>query len=309
MVELKMQFPESFFEEEERSGYTVSSEMKKIWAVELDLLNEAMRVCRKYDIKYYVDAGTLLGTIRHGGFVPWDDDIDIVMSRSEYQRFCEIAEKEFKDPYFFQTDETDHGSTRGHAQLRNSNTTGIIKTELDYKYPFNQGIFIDIFPNDNVPANRKKREELGLQIDKYFSKSKRYCFYYYEINTSKGIKKPIKWLYLKLFRLFNKGYHNKYFEKLESVKCSYNQEESDRVSNLCLGSKHIERYMIKKKWIEKTELKPFEMLQVPVPTGYKYILKHLYGDWEKYVVGTTIHGGVIFDTDKSYIEYFKGLDK
>ena len=305
MHELNLQLPESFFEEEVRSNYTVSSDMKKIWAVELDLLNECIRLCDKYKIKYYACAGTLLGAIRHGGFIPWDDDIDIIMSRKDYQRFCEIAEKEFRYPYFFQTDETDPGSTRGHAQLRNSATTGILKDELEYRFPYNQGIFIDIFPYDHVPDRQKERRKLGKRVNRYIAKAKQYSYCYYGINTSKGMKRFFRFFSMLFFKITYRGYDNKYFKKAELEKQKYNQSGKDKISNLCIGAANVERFTIKEEWCEKTELKPFEMLQISVPAGYKKILKRNYGDWEIFSVGTTIHGGVVFDTEKSYADYFK----
>ena len=156
MTNLNLKFPEHFFEPEVRDGYEVSCEMKYIWAVELDLLNQLLTVCQKYNIKLYAAGGTMLGAVRHKGMIPWDDDIDMMMFRSDYDRLCEIASEEFKEPYFFQTNETDPGSYRGHAQLRNSKTTGILKHELDQKREINQGIFIDIFPLDNVPDDENE---------------------------------------------------------------------------------------------------------------------------------------------------------
>ena len=90
-MRINLVLEDSFFEEEIRSGYTVSSEMKKIWAVELDLLNEFSKVCQKHQLKWFVHAGTLLGAIRHKGFIPWDDDIDVVMPRADYEKLCELA--------------------------------------------------------------------------------------------------------------------------------------------------------------------------------------------------------------------------
>ena len=93
----------SFLEEELRSGYLVSSKMKKIWAVQLDLLEQIKHVCSRYHLTYYADSGTLLGAVRHKGYIPWDDDIDIVMKRSDYNKLIEIAPIEFKKPYFLQS--------------------------------------------------------------------------------------------------------------------------------------------------------------------------------------------------------------
>ena len=88
MLNIKLELPEGFLEEEERDGYLVSAEMKKIWAVELDLLNEFMRVCKEHDIRWFADGGTILGAIRHNGMIPWDDDIDVCMYREDYEKLC-----------------------------------------------------------------------------------------------------------------------------------------------------------------------------------------------------------------------------
>ena len=156
MIELRLNIDKSFYKEETRDGYTISPEMKKLWAVELDLLNEFMSVCKRNNIRFSADAGTILGAVRHKGMIPWDDDIDVMMLREDYDKLCKIASKEFTYPYFFQTEDTDKGSLRGHAQLRNSATTGILYAEKEYKYKFNQGIFIDIFPIENLSEDTKE---------------------------------------------------------------------------------------------------------------------------------------------------------
>ena len=172
MVNLKIQLPDGFFNEEVRCEYTVTRQRKEVWAVELDLLREFSRVCNKYNLKYCADGGTLLGAIRHHGFIPWDDDLDIAMLRSDFEKLNEVAPIEFKKPYFWQTEETDKGSARGHAQLRNSATTSIIKTEYERQRNnnFNQGIFIDIFPFDTVIDDQKKLAEQDLNRLKLFEK-------------------------------------------------------------------------------------------------------------------------------------------
>lgn len=85
---------DDFLKEENRDGYIVSPLMKKVWSVELDLLSELDRVCKKYDIKYYAAFGTLLGAVRNKGFIPWDDDIDVCMLRDDYARLKEVAKDE-----------------------------------------------------------------------------------------------------------------------------------------------------------------------------------------------------------------------
>ena len=179
MVDLKLKIPENFIAEEIRCGYKVTQQMKEIWAVELDLLSEFDRVCTKYNIKYFACGGTLLGAIRHHGFIPWDDDIDLAMARKDYEKLCEVAPKEFVHPYFFQTEYTDPGSLRGHAQLRNSITTGILKEEYPLRKKINQGIFIDIFPLDGVPEDHTKYTALEQQVVELKKAYHRYSLFAY----------------------------------------------------------------------------------------------------------------------------------
>lgn len=166
MVDLNLDIPDKFFEGELRDSYFVTPEMKKVWAVELDLLNEFIKMCNANNLKWFADAGTVLGAIRHGGMIPWDDDIDVMMLREDYDRFCELAPKWFKYPYFFQSPKTNPGSIYFHAKIRNSDTTAILNVDKEFKYPWNQGIFLDVFPIDNIPSNK---EELNSYVERISS--------------------------------------------------------------------------------------------------------------------------------------------
>ena len=126
---------------------------KKIWAVELDLMNELLRVCNKYDIKIFAFGGTLLGAVRHHGFIPWDDDMDFCMDRANYNELLKHCD-EFKHPYFLQFAQSDEKYFFGYARLRNSNTTGII--EWNRSPDYNNGIYIDIFVLDGYLEDEKK---------------------------------------------------------------------------------------------------------------------------------------------------------
>ena len=115
--------------------------------VMLEILLEVHRVCEKHQITYWLDYGTLLGAVRHKGFIPWDDDVDISMPRDEYDRFCKIAPQEITGKFFFQTQETDKGYPRNFAKVRMNGTMLVEHHETD-KENYHQGIYIDIFPFD-----------------------------------------------------------------------------------------------------------------------------------------------------------------
>ncbi len=81
-------------EEEIRDGYKVTAEMKKLWSVQMDILEQIDKICKKHNITYYADGGTLLGAVRHKGFIPWDDDLDVQMYRDDLEKFCKVAKEE-----------------------------------------------------------------------------------------------------------------------------------------------------------------------------------------------------------------------
>lgn len=304
MVDLRLEIPDNYLEIETRDGYTISSEMKKVWAVELDLLNEFTLVCKKYGIKFFAAGGTLLGAVRHKGFIPWDDDIDLMMVRSEYNRLCEIAPKEFKYPYFFQTETTDPGSFRGHAQLRNSNTTGILKVEYNQRRNINQGIFIDIFPLDLVPDDPIERGKLFDRIKLYDSKCYEQLSILYPYQFK--LRKNIFALCTELFRHFFTS-KSKAFEL-----ASYYYKEKERLIQSTADSHHLlmtplilERFVYEESLFLNSTNLPFELLTIPVPENYVSVLDSTYGNWREFIKGGSVHGGVIFDTDIPYTEYFK----
>ena len=88
-------FQDSFTQPEIRCGYYVSDSMKKVWAIELDLIRKFVEVCDKHGLRYFMDGGTLLGAVRHQGFIPWDDDADMIMPREDYNKLWYVAAEEF----------------------------------------------------------------------------------------------------------------------------------------------------------------------------------------------------------------------
>ena len=93
-----MEVEKVFFEEEVRCGHTVTSQIKKLWSVQIACLEQLKQICERHNIRYFVSGGTLLGVIRHKGYIPWDDDLDVVMFKEDYDRFCQVAPNELPPP-------------------------------------------------------------------------------------------------------------------------------------------------------------------------------------------------------------------
>ena len=127
-----------------------SKQLKKLQEVELEILIEIDRICKKNNIHYTLTGGTLLGAVRHGGFIPWDDDADIAMLRSEYIKF-QLACKNDLDAsrFYFQDIENTPGYRWGYGQVRRKDS--VVLREHQESMPYEQGIFVDVFPRDSVP--------------------------------------------------------------------------------------------------------------------------------------------------------------
>ncbi len=291
-----MEFDNSFFLEEERSGYLVPREMKAVWATELELLEKFCEVCKKHSLPFHLSGGSLLGAIRHSGFIPWDDDIDIMMLRKDYDKLCKIAPVEFCEPYFFQTHYTDIGYNRAHAQIRKSGTTAILKSEENC-FCFHQGIFIDVFPMDNIPDDtralqkmQKKigfcRKLLGLTADYAANEPK---------STAKNIANKVLSALLK---------PDKIYAALERASRAYNHKKTRRVAPIS-AFPYIDKMFFPAECYDKIEWVPFENTQAPIPAGYDELLTIQYGDYTVQKKADSYHGGIIFDSEKDYTEYLK----
>lgn len=137
----------------EHSQYILSQqELKGLHEVLLELLVEFDRICKKNNIIYSIDGGTLLGAIRHEGFVPWDDDADVIMVRSQYEKFRKVCAMDLNaEKFYFQDMRNTRGYRWGYGKLRRKGTKCV---RLNQEHmPYHQGIYLDIFVCDNVPEN------------------------------------------------------------------------------------------------------------------------------------------------------------
>ncbi len=294
-----MTIPKDFLCEETRSGYTVSSTMKKVWACQLALLDKFSKVCNKYGLHFWIDSGTLLGAVRHKGYIPWDDDIDVVMFRNDYDRLINIAQKEFKKPFILQSAYSEKHYVRGHAQLRDSRTTAIIPCEIYKK--FNQGIFIDIFVMDYVPEG--KEEEAKQEYRAFLLRDKielRQNPLVYNAGNKSRLLRAIKYK----LKYFTRKSFNRLYKRYEDVFRSNKAEDCRFVACTAWQYKCCRR---DKHFYDETVLLDFEYLKMPAPKDYDKLLTAQYGEYLKPIQVPTCHGELIFDPNTPADKKIKSL--
>lgn len=284
--------------EERREGFLVVSEMKQVWALQIEMLKVLLQVCKKNNLKIWVDGGTLLGTVRHHGYIPWDDDIDLVMMREDYDKLTQHHAHEFEYPYFLQSVYTDNGYYRGHAQLRLSNTSAILP--IDIWQTFNQGLFIDIFVLDTIPDSKEELNDMYREVKRMTTAIKSV--------TYRGLlsKVPLKFIQSKLLIKYNGGLKT-YFKETEKKIKQFSSKSNRSVGYIMLDPDYCLAKPLNKEWYTNTTYLPFEDIMVPVPSGYHEILTVLYGDYMRPVNTPSMHGNVIFDLTKPYQVKIKEL--
>jgi len=141
--------------------------LRKAQLIMLDMLIEFDAVCKKHKLKYWLDSGTLLGAVRHQGFIPWDDDIDLSMPAEDYNKFLEIGKSELSNEIFLQTSQTDKNFKFDYIKLRSNKASIVEFHEKDRQIDYHQGVFVDIFPMlaiENTDDNKKQYDSTLKQI-------------------------------------------------------------------------------------------------------------------------------------------------
>ena len=271
-----MYFKEEYFLEENRDGFLVSQDMKRAWAAQLEVLEEVKRVCAILDIKFYADWGTLLGAVRHHGFIPWDDDMDIAMLRIDYMRFLSEAPAllgkycEIKSVYNDPEDDTIK------ARIINGRHICFEPDFLERFHGCPYVVGIDIFPVDNITddkdALKKQVESLKLLLSTVESVPEEAPYSVQVLELMKKIEKtfgiPINY--------DNRLRHE--LKKIYDIVCArYQHENSEEVCSMIDYAEGWD-YHAKRAWYEDVCEMPFENTTIPVPAGYDGLLRIKYGD-------------------------------
>ena len=286
-------------ETENRSGYLVTADIKRVWKIQMDLVTKLLEVCKKYNLYIWADSGTLIGTIRHKGYIPWDDDIDMAMMREDYDKLLSVAETEFQHPYFFQTAYSEKAPyCHGHAQLRMDGTTAILHNNVPMD--IHLGIFIDIFVLDSVP----KDKDAMMKMARLIRKAKKPLEFRMDNRSSLTSRMLCRWMPMSIFK--------ERYKRMEGLAKTHANNESNYVAPilLCQEEAFLQRNMLNKEWYKETMWMPFEDILLPVPVGYDKILTLQYGDYMTPAKEPSMHGGfLVLDAERDYKYYLPNLRK
>lgn len=284
---------EDYLKEEVICDFLVDSDRKKLWAVLLDMLFEFDSMCKKHNLTYYMLYGSLLGAVRHKGFIPWDDDIDVAMPREDYEKFIQLG-SEFSEPLFLQTPYTDNGYFYTPARLRNSNTTGVVEM---FKYAgFNQGIWLSVFPLDHWDDNGgiARYEEIRRLVK--------------DLSTFMRIGNPHLDEANKARVAAYHGNPMRDYEEVQRLAQSCKDPNSKYVMTAVITQGTYPGKLLNAAAFEKAIPMRFEGLEVMAPCGYDHLLQVWYGDYmqlpprEKRGIW---HAGTVFDADIPYKDYLR----
>ena len=317
-MNIKLDIPEKFFEGEELCGYYISPEMKKFWAVQLDLLAEFSSICEKHNLKWWMDAGTLLGAARHKGFIPWDHDVDVIMMREDYERLLAVSAGEFTYPYTLIHFENSFMNVT-FSQLCNDATTMLMPTERwaimqGFPLKISGGISLDVFPVDNLLDNKDEIIKVVNELRSLSWKGTRIAYLKELYFPSKSpIKRPLKAIAHAVMKYINLD-SKKFIRKYAEICKTCGKPDSKFVGKLCMADhqmKPASEFMKRRVWqrsdFQDTVYLPFEMLTLPAPSGWENILSTFYGNWHEFVIrkinGVTESEAFFYDTEHPYTYY------
>lgn len=271
-----------------------TEELQKLHRVELDILRELIRVCELLHIPYFAVYGTAIGAIRHQGFIPWDDDIDIGMLRKDFTIFMEKAPELLAEGFTLQYRKTDPNYFILHAKLRKDNTTFL---EQGYeKVTGHQGIFVDIFPFDYLPESKLARRYFCLKRKIY----QNLLSLDYEQNYWKlpGWKNKI--------RAIIKAISKRIFPDKMTIAKRFDALLESLPESRYICEQEVRRCFYLTDWFKGIKKVKFENIDINIMEGYHDYLTTFYGDYMtpppvEQQVPRHFHG--IIDTEKPYTYY------
>lgn len=245
--------------------------LKKLQELEFDILKQFIEICDKYDLNYSLAYGTLIGAVRHNGFIPWDDDIDVAMSRADYDKFCKIMESQPLEGYFFQSYITEPQCGLIFSKIRKDNT--VLSEIYSHHINMHQGVWIDIFPYDKVSNNKIKRKIDYLMFlvwkNMYIVK----CDYNMPPNRSK-----IGYIFYYVVKFVNLFLSRRFLiNKVEKSMTKYKNKSTDYVFSY--ADNNVEQKKFPSELLDHYCFLNFEGEKVKSFKEYDCYLRNNYGDY------------------------------
>lgn len=235
--------------------------LRKAQNISFDILIEFDRVCKKNNLTYWIDFGTLLGAVRHKGFIPWDDDIDLSMPVDDYNMFMALGQKELSDGYFLQTDKTDPRSDMGGGMFKiRKNGTLFVNESDDFRKDYHKGVSIDVFCDVPYPSVSKKTL-------KFFRRRICKAYGFFRYNPRLNFKNIVSYFVFPVSYLFFKG--------LWLLICAFRKKDRELtpIERLIYGYPTLKSEMLPTSEIE------FEGRMFPAPKNPHARLSDMYGDY------------------------------
>lgn len=293
-----MDLSADFYRDEVRYGFYVPTAIKQAWAAELMVLAEIDRICQKYHITYYAEWGTLLGAVRHGGFIPWDDDMDIGMLRDDYIRFREAAKKELPEEYAIHDFETKENHWLFLSRVVNRNHICFDEEHLEKYHNFPYMASVDIFVMDYLYRDEKRERERCNEIKFILAAA--------DAIVEQGLQASEK----RMLKEIEKTYHMNFshiesrrklgielYRLAERQMARVSRDEADFVGQMF-------PWILKgnggmpKEYFEKMVRLPFEHTTVPAPARYHTVLQRKYGNYMEIYKGRGLHDYPFFEGQK-----------
>lgn len=268
-----LEFDQDFFLGETRDGFYIEPMMKCAWAAQLEVLQVVHQICERHHIRYFVSEGTLLGAVRHKGYIPWDDDLDICMLREDYERFLTLAPAELTGDYCINSPYTRRDYPLSFAGICNSLSVDYSAERLNAFHGFPYIAGIDIIPLDTVPSSSSERDAF-FKLYAVIMACCKICDD--QPSAVKDMLPDIEELCnVKIDR--NGHILNQLCRLGDTVSQSYNGCESPYLSRVPFCAE--EKQPLHKEWFSDCVWLPFENIMVPAPIGFSEILTAIYGDY------------------------------
>lgn len=269
-------FSQNYFNTETKDGFFIDARMKHAWAAQLEVLEEIRRVCDILNIRFFADWGTLLGAVRHKGFIPWDDDLDIGMLRNDYMRFLELAPPLLSEYFELKSLYNDPGHDNVKARIITGRHMNFSKDYLKRLHGCPYVIGIDIFPIDYINKDIESLNEQLRLINLILSAASSIpeCPPYSD--DVLNVIHQLESMFNVSFDYNNRLVHElkKLLDMLSAICPPQNSNEVCSMIDLACGWD----YHALLEWYSDTIDMPFENTTIPVPAGYDGILKIKYGD-------------------------------